>query len=62
MEELKVLNRCANLLSKLPKEERRRVVSYLAGIIEEDQMKAAKTRESDPFEIAVDGTVPNHSV
>ena len=30
------------MLSKLPKESRRRVVSYLAGIIEEDQMKAAK--------------------
>jgi len=43
MEELKVLNRCANLLSKLEKEQRRRVVSYLQGIIEQDKMESVDT-------------------
>lgn len=39
MDELRVLNSCAKSLSKLPsKEARQRVVSYLQGLVSEDQM------------------------
>jgi DNA primase catalytic subunit len=47
VEELNVLKLCANKIAKLDKEARRRVVSYLQGIIEKDTMEAC---DNDKYE------------
>jgi hypothetical protein len=47
VEELNVLKLCANKIAKLDKEARRRVVSYLQGIIEKDTMEACDNDKCD---------------